>query len=473
MEVVRASAAGSVEAGRPEAVVALVADLATRLRRGGLGVSTSEVLDAARALAHVDLSRRPLVHAALKCSLVKDLTHDVAFQRAFDAVFPMARRDPSAQGHSAQGDGAEMTGGAGAVDDDDDDPLGAVIRALREDESAQLDLALEGALDRFSAAHPGDGRTAGQHTRQVLRRMNVSELYRRYLEASDPGTDFERALDDKAARAALAQMERRVEELMAGRVRESAGKDMQALEDLEDRPVLKAGPDELLAMRQALRPLARRLAARLGSRRRRGNAGLDMRRTIRASMGYGGLPVNPVLRRRRPTKPDLMVLCDVSGSTAQFAPFTLTLLHAVHQEFRRVRSFAFIDGIVEITDFLEGSPGVLDPVHLLGRRGLIVKDGRSDYALALAAFLRTWGDAVTAKTTVIIVGDARSHDRVPATAQVAEMAHKARRLYWLNPEPYREWDTVDSRATEYADHCTAAFEVATIRDLISAVTQIV
>jgi uncharacterized protein len=467
VEAHQASGSSPADAGLADAVIALVADLATRLRRGGLGVSTSEVLDAARVLAHVDLSRRPLVQAALKSALVKDLTHDVLFQRAFDAVFPVARRDPAADA------GAEVTGGAGAASDDDDDPLGAVIRALREDESPQLDLALEGALDRFSGARPGEGRTAGQHARQVLRRMNISEVYRRYLEASGAGTDFERAIDDKAARAALAQMERRVEELMAGRLRDSAGPGGQALEDLEDRPVLRAGPDELLAMRQALRPLARRLAARLGSKRRRGHSGLDMRRTIRASMGYGGLPVNPVLRRRRPTKPDLMVLCDVSGSTAQFAPFTLTLLHAVHQEFRRVRSFAFIDGIVEITDFLEGSPGVLDPVHLLGRRGLIVKDGRSDYALALAAFLCTWGEAVTAKTTVIIVGDARSHDRAPATAQVAALEHKARRLYWLNPEPHREWDTVDSRATEYAVHCTAAFEVATIRDLVSAVTQIV
>jgi uncharacterized protein with von Willebrand factor type A (vWA) domain len=471
VEAVQATGAGPANAGLPEAVVALVADLAARLRRGGLGVSTSEVLDAARALAHVDLSRRSLVRAALKSALVKDLTHDVLFQKAFDAVFPIALRDPARHGEDS--DGAEVTGGAQASSGDDDDPLGAVIRALREDEPDQLDLALQDALDRFSGARPGDGRTAGQHARQVLRRMNISEVYRRYLEAGDAETGFERAIDDKAARAALAQMERRVEELMAGRLRDSAGPDMQALEDLEDRPVLKAGPDELLAMRQALRPLARRLAARLGSKRRRGRSGLDMRRTIRASMGYGGLPVSPVLRRRRPTKPDLMVLCDVSGSTAQFAPFTLTLLHAVHQEFRRVRSFAFIDGIVEITDFLEGSPGVLDPVHLLGRRGLIVKDGRSDYALALAAFLRAWGDAVTAKTTVIIVGDARSHDRAPATAQVAALGHKARRLYWLNPEPQREWDTVDSRATEYAVHCTAAFEVATIRDLISAVTEIV
>ena len=145
-------------------------------------------------------------------------------------------------------------------------------------------------------------------------------------------------------------------------------------------------------------------------------------------MGTGGVPVQPVLRRRRPTKPDLIVLCDVSGSTAQFAPFTLTLLHAVHQEFRRVRSFVFIDGIVEITEILASSPGVLDPHHLLARKGLIAKDGRSDYRRAFTTFVDTWADAVTAKTTVIIAGDARSHNRVPAIAEVAELEHRARRL---------------------------------------------
>ena len=197
-----------------------------------------------------------------------------------------------------------------------------------------------------------------------------------------------------------------------------------------------------------------------------------MRRTIRSSMGTGGVPVQPVLRRRRPTKPDLIVLCDVSGSTAQFAPFTLTLLHAVHQEFRRVRSFVFIDGIVEITDILASSPGVLDPHHLLARKGLIAKDGRSDYRRAFTTFVDTWADAVTAKTTVIIAGDARSHNREPAIAEVAELEHRARRLYWLNPEPRSEWDSLDSRASDYARHCTDAFEVSTIRELVAAVTRI-
>jgi uncharacterized protein with von Willebrand factor type A (vWA) domain len=189
-------------------------------------------------------------------------------------------------------------------------------------------------------------------------------------------------------------------------------------------------------------------------------------------MGFGGVPVAPVLRRRRPTKPDLVVLCDVSGSTAQFAPFTLTLLHALHEEFRRVRSFVFIDGIVEITELLAASPGVIDPRHLLAKRGLVAEDGRSDYARALTTFLGRWESAVSARTTVIIAGDARSHDRESATSVVAELHHRARRLYWLNPEPRAEWDTLDSRATEYATHCTDAFDVSTIRQLTAAVTQI-
>ena len=444
-----------VESG-PSAVLEVVA----RLRRGGLPVSTSESLDAVAALGEVDLGRRSDVRLALKVALVKDQTREVLFDRAFEAVFPRAvrTRDTDPQGTSGSGT---------------DDLVDGIVHALRDGDSDALDDALEDAIDQLDE-NQADGRSAGFHTQKTLRRMNVQQLYRRYLEG-DAGDDSEmdRAIHTAEANAAMQQMKRRLEDLMSGRLRESEGPSKQQFQDPEDRPLLEAGADELAAMRLAIRPLARRLATRLGNRRRRGTAGLDMRRTIRASMGTGGVPVTPVLRRKRPTKPDLVVLCDVSGSTAQFAPFTLTLLHAVHQEFRRVRSFVFIDGIVEISDILANSPGVLDPHHLLARQGLIAKDGRSDYRRAFATFLDTWGDSVTAKSTVIIAGDARSHDRDPATHQVAELHHRARRLYWLNPEPLSQWDTQDSRATEYGNHCTQAFEVSTIRELISAVTQIV
>ena len=443
--------------GLPTAVVTLV----RRLRSGGLPVSTSEALDAVTALSRVGLESRTDLRTALKATLVKDTSHEVLFTRSFDAVFPMARYggspEPSTTGPSGVGDEQLME---------------ELVRAMREGDLDQIDSLLDEAVDRYAGTDKQHS-SVGHHTQRALRRMNVPDMHRRYLEQGTAQSAAERGIDAAEAGAMFESMRLRMETLVAGRLRDTKIDARQSLEDPEDRPLLMAGPDELAAMRQAMRPLARRLATRLGNRRRRGTAGLDMRRTIRASMGTGGVPVKPILRRRRPTKPDLIVLCDVSGSTAEFAPFTLTLLHAVHQEFRRVRSFVFVDGIVEITDILAGAPAVLEPRLLLGHRGLIAQDGRSDYQRVLATFLESWGDAVTAKTTVIVAGDARSHRRASAARELAELQHRARRLYWLNPEPRHEWDTLDSCATEYGRHCTDSFEVSTIRQLISAVTQIV
>ena len=440
-----------------EGIPAAIIEVVRRLRAGGMPVSTSEALDAAEALVAIDIDNRVDVRTALKATLVKDTTHEVLFERTFEAVFPRVVR--------AQHSDAGAKGGA--AEQGDEQLMDDLVRAMREGDLAQIDELLDEAVERYAG-------TDKHRSTAALRRMNIPQLYQRYLEQGAGETAYDRAVEAAEAGAMLESMKLRMGDLISGRIRDASGESaLQALEDPEDRPLLLAGADELAAMRLAMRPLARRLATRLGNRRRRGLSGLDMRRTIRSSMGTGGVPVTPVLRRKRPTKPDLMVLCDVSGSTAEFAPFTLTLLHAVHQEFRRVRSFVFVDGIVEITDILANSPGVLDPRQLLGRKGLIVRDGRSDYRAVLATFLETWGDGVTGKTTVIIAGDTRSHRRESAVRELAELQHRARRLYWLNPEQRHEWDVLDSCATEYGNHCTDFFEVSTIRQLISAVTQIV
>lgn len=448
-----------------EGVPTAILEMVRRLRAGGMPVSTSEALDAAAALAAIDIDRRVDVRTALKATLVKDTSHEVLFERSFEAVFPRIQHEPRGQ---ASGSDTAQTREAG-----DEQLMDDLVRAMREGDLAQIDELLDEAIDRYAGTDK-NASTVGHHANRALRRMNLPRVYQRYLEQGEAESSYDRAVEAAEAGAMLESMKVRMGDLLSGRLRDADGESArQALEDPEDRPLLLAGPDELAAMRLAMRPLARRLATRLGNRRRRGLSGLDMRRTIRASMGTGGVPVKPVLRRKRPTKPDLIVLCDVSGSTAEFAPFTLTLLHAVHQEFRRVRSFVFVDGIVEITDILANSPGVLDPRQLLGRRGLVVRDGRSDYQQVLSTFLHTWGDAVTAKTTVIIAGDTRSHRRESAGRELAELQHRARRLYWLNPEPRHDWDRLDSCASEYAVHCTDFFEVSTIRQLIGAVTQIV
>jgi len=452
----------------PSTVLEPVLALARRLRAGGLPVSTGETIDATRALGQVDIADRGQVREALRSSLVKDPTHDDVFDLAFESLFARPAASSTVSDRASVPDDARV----GERDETPWDPVTLLADAILTGDDDAVNRLLDDAVERWAGT--ADGRSVEHHIQRVLHRMDLGRLYRRVLQPDPDADALQRSVSAAEADLRMQEIKRRIEALVAAQLGESAATPPSRPPDaLEDTPFLRAGPDELAALRSAVRPLARRLAGRLGRQaRRRGHGTLDMRRTLRRSIASGGVPLDVILKRRHPTKPDLVVLCDVSGSTAQFAPFTLALLHAMHQEFRRVRSFVFVDGIVEITDLLESAPGVLDPRHLLDRRCLMARAGRSDYALAFARFLEVWPDAVGPRTTVIVGGDARSHDRPPALPQLAELARMSRRLYWLDPEPAAEWQSADSDLSLYANHCTDVFEVSTLRQLVECVARI-
>jgi uncharacterized protein len=476
---------------RPESastVVERVVRFVSALRGEGASVSTGETIDAIQALRSIDLADRSIVRAALRSTLVKGEAYEATFDQLFDAYFPRLRASSSGRPHRDDSAGlAELLGEAvgqrvptsanpDPAELDDAAFRDALARALREGaDDVTVDLA-SSALDRWAGI--GDNAsTPRHHTERVLRRLDLDALFRAMLAGQAEKAEFDRRVDRAEALAGLASLRALLEELAAARLPGAQRlsvheRDRRRRPDIEDVPILKATRDELIALRAAVRPLARRLATRLGRRHRKGRGRLDMRRTIRRSMSTGGVPLDPAIRRRIPTRPDLVVLCDVSGSVATFVPFMLSLLHALHDEFPRVRSWVFVDGISEITEILQRSPGVLDPRHLLGRRGLIAADGRSDYARALGTFVATWPDAVTPRTTVLVVGDARSHDRRPAVDELAELRRLSRRLYWLNPEPRREWDDDDSRISLYGTTCSGVFEVSTLAQLEACVARL-
>ena len=162
---------------------------------------------------------------------------------------------------------------------------------------------------------------------------------------------------------------------------------VEPLRSPDDLDLFRATTVDRRAMRAAVRPLARQLARRVAQRRRLQRQGrLDVRRTMRRSLGSGGVPFDPSFRRRRASKADVVVLCDLSGSVAEFAEFTLTLVHALHHELARLRSFVFVDGVAEVTDLIERAEQFPDPHHLLRRPGVVAGDGHSDYGRAFERF---------------------------------------------------------------------------------------
>jgi uncharacterized protein with von Willebrand factor type A (vWA) domain len=291
----------------------------------------------------------------------------------------------------------------------------------------------------------------------VLQRVSAETLMASLLDAFLGGGE-RGGLAERQARSVIreriARFERRVDVDVRRRMAELAGPD--AVARTARRPTidqvnfLGATRADLVALRREIAPLARRLAARLAIDQRRGSRGqLDFRRTIRASLSTGGVPVEPRFRPKRPLKSDLVVLCDVSDSVSSFAQFTLLLVYALREVFTKVRAFAFVDELDEVTRFFTPGGDPIDAVtRLTNEADVTWLLGRTDYGRAFELFAERYGDAIGARTSLLVLGDARSNYGDVALPTLTELVGRAKHAYWLNPERRAIWDTGDSRASD-------------------------
>jgi uncharacterized protein with von Willebrand factor type A (vWA) domain len=208
---------------------------------------------------------------------------------------------------------------------------------------------------------------------------------------------------------------------------------------------------DLAEMRREIYPLARRLATRMARERhaRRGGP-LDFRRTVRASISTGGVPLATLHKPKRPHRTELVVLCDVSGSVASFAQFTLMLVYALQEQFGKVRAFTFVDQVHEVTDVFRPGADMGDVMGgLAARTAQAALWGRTDYGRAFVTFAEEYAEALGPRSSLLILGDARSNYSDLGVDVLKDLAGRARHAHWLNPEHPRHWDTGDSAAGPY------------------------
>jgi uncharacterized protein with von Willebrand factor type A (vWA) domain len=317
---------------------------------------------------------------------------------------------------------------------------------------------------------------------RTLRRLDVDQLEAMLAQAmaAEAGDldDLERRLLAEEVASRLEQLREAVQEEIRRRLVEDRGRDAVARTLrkplTEDVDLMHATRHDLEAIEDAIVPLTRKLAARLARRRRLLRRGrLDFRRTVRQSLATGGVPMDPKFRSPRPHRPEVFLLCDISGSMATFARFTLQFTYAMSTQFSKLRSFAFIDTVDEVTDFF--GPGTDFPnalARIATEAEVVLHDGHSDYGTAFAGFVDRFGREVTPRSTVIITGDARNNYRQPQDDMLGDIARRARALYWLNPEPVSYWDTGDSVMGRYSPWCDGVYEVRTLRQLEAFVEEL-
>jgi uncharacterized protein with von Willebrand factor type A (vWA) domain len=434
--------------------------LGEELRNEGVAVGTSELLDAFNALGEVPWTRRDDVREALAATLAKSPEDRRVFELVFDRFFFRAPEAEAVRRDLTDGDGADGFGES-AAEMDLEQLRERIAAAIRQgDAGAMRDLARL-AIAAFGRQGEGSG-VIGVDVQRIRRALGLrSEASRPQREGTAHG-EVE-GLPREALREFEAHLRRELERDQIERTKRMPP--ARPLNEL-DR-ALPSGPlQDLAAVHRVVAQLKRRLATQGSEHRgRRHHAHVDVRRTMRASLETGGVPVVLKYRPRRPRRPEIYVLCDVSTSVTSASVFFLSVVHALHDAFRKLRSWVFIERVSEVTDIFERERSFRAVSEAIGKdAGVADVSGYTDYGRVWTEFLAKVEDDLHPRATVIVLGDARTNGRDPKADVFAQVAEHAGRTYWLNPEPRLYWNYGDSVISAYERHCEV-FECWTTRQL--------
>ncbi len=462
----RASAAGDASGlPGPEGLPARILELGEELRAEGVAVGTSELLDAFAVLREISWTAQEDFREALAATLAKSQEDRRVFELVFDRFFFRAVE------------------------------LAAIREGVREEDRAMLDELSDDELDALRAEIAAAVRDGAEGTMRDLARMAIAAFAKRQEGSGVIGVDVQRIRRALGLRAEpqpdLPEEDPRRDGLPRDQLRRFESMLRRELERAQiertgnlppARPLgeldraLPSGPlADLAAVHRVVAQLRRRLATQgLQLRGHRKHAQVDVRRTMRASLQTGGVPVELKFRPKRPKRPEIYVLCDVSTSVTSASVFFLSVLHALHDTFRKMRSFVFIERISEVTDIFEHERNFKTVSERIGSdAGVADISGYTDYGRVWSEFLVQVEDDLHPRATVIVLGDARTNGRDPRADIFAQIAARAGRTFWLNPEPRLYWNYGDSVIAAYEQYCTA-FECWTtgqLEDFVRALTR--
>ena len=435
------------------------------LRSKGIPTGPSESVDAGAVIGVLGMENRDLLREGLAAALIRRGGQRDVFDKTFDLYFPLA------------------TGATQIVRDHDEMTIqelrDLLTMALAENDLRTLEQVAELAVDtlgRVGGGVEGSSGQSGFSAYQTLDRMQPQTTLVAALAArgnggsgsqstssggqrNGSGQDESDALGDRLAPGEIRRNIQIFRELVASEARRRTAEDRgrevvtrHAVQPGGDRiEFLTANRQQLEELRAAVRPLSRKLATRLAARRHRARRGrIDIRRTLRRSMGTGGIPIRPAYAKPHPARPELVLLCDVSGSVAGFSNFTMLLVQALSDQFSKIRVFAFVNAMAEVTDLVKADPDDLS-ARISNEARITKWHTSSDYGEAFADFVADHLNAIGPRSSVLILGDARNNNQDPNLAALHEIAAKAKRVFWLNPEYHLRWGLGDSVAPRYAE----------------------
>jgi uncharacterized protein len=476
------------------------------LRAHGVRVSVTETLDAMRAAAqHGALADRETLRCVLRVALIKDRRDEGLFDELFDRYFRLepihaSRRPP---GHSHAHDDLVDKGEVGAFTMSPEPSRTpqrghshgkpADIRDFFREEDLAVRYNLHQEANKIDLAamtdeiilskDRGRGAASGPTVQLDTSRLRGAGIPG---QLSSAGTRLDAELTVAAEEALLAWLDDPAADPDAEALAALAGGAVGAIANLSEllRRHLEAlaamqrreiespergrghatgvGEAERRHLEETLRRLAKAMPGALTHRRSvSGRGRVDPARTMRTNMRFDGIPFRPVTVARKEDKPRLVILADVSLSVRRTARFTLYFVHGLQRLFAQVRTFVFVADTVEVTDLFAEHP-VERALDLVFGGDTLDVDANSDYGTAFGRFDEDFANAVTRRTTVVILGDGRGNGNDANMPVFEQLARRCRRLIWLTPERPNAWRLGSCDLPRYAELCD---RVDVVRDL--------
>ena len=438
-------------------------------RGAGVRVSPAESIDAMKAVADVGFAERGILRDTLLLTLAKSQDEKQALGDCFDLFFSQ----PEVPEETAPEDAAENKADPAQSESEPGDPgapapaLGDLAQMLMSRDRNALAAAMAAASNAASLSEIRYFTQRGIFSSRILEQLGIERLRDDLdaLTATNPG-------DAERLAAALEALRENVREVVNQALVLYGREETENLrnEILRNAPLARLERRQVEQMKALIRAIARRLRERYSKPRKRQRRGhLDTRKTLRRNAAWGGVPFLTSWKRRHRDRPKIVAICDVSGSVAQVSDFFLLLIHSLHEVVDDVRSFAFSGHLIEVSDILDSKSPEEAMSEIMSKVGF----GSSDYGGSFVDFEKNFLRSVTPKTTVIVLGDARTNNLDPRADILRTISERSKRLVWLNPEGRMAWGWGDSEMPRYSAFCSVVRQCSTAKQLERAVSDIV
>ena len=435
-------------------MVDFLKDFIKVLRSSDVRVSSSETLDAMKAMSIIGFEDKSLLKESLSQSLAKSMREKEVFADCFENFF----KEDFMNIDNASEDKTNKNNITDKIFDIQSNEDLEVL--FKSSDKTKLMTALAKASDEVGLRNIKLFTQTGMFTRKILESMGLQRLNNDIFQASKQGNiEREENLKEIKERIRL-EVKDYVEHQLKLRTSVS-GKQLRE-DALAQVRLSQVDKSDFVLMTGIVRKMAKRLIALHSRKKRKANRGvLDVRSTLRVNQQHDGLLFKTLWKRKKVDRPKVIAMCDVSGSVANVARFFLMFLYSLSEVLPNIRSFAFSNQAGEVTDLFNTKD-----IELAAAETLILHGGGStDYGQSFCDLESFIENDIDRKTTIIILGDGRSNFGDPRTDILKSLQEKSKRIIFLNPEPKTLWGTGDSEMTRYAPYCHKAKVCSSLIDL--------